>query len=123
MADAGWEVTVLSSPAGGARHITAAKHSGVVHNSTPTRRGNAIRPLEFATYVSTAVQIALSERFQVIYASDPPAALPALLASPTGAEVVYHEHDSPNDRSGNEHLDARSRCDRTQIAFGRHSQR
>src|SRR5262249_24807343 len=47
-------------------------------------------------YISASIRHALRLRPNVIYASDPLGALPALSASKvSGAHIVYHEHDSP----------------------------
>jgi len=96
MADAGWTVTVLSSPSRAEAPLSAGDHPRIRHKAMPPRRSNAVRPLDFLAYCGAAVSLAARVRPRVIYASDPLAALPSLLASRLGnARIVYHEHDSP----------------------------
>lgn len=96
LARAGWHVTVLSSPSVDTVGLTVPSGPDIRHISTPLRRQNAVRPVDYAIYGATAIATAARVRPHFIYASDPLAALPALLASKiSGAAIVYHEHDSP----------------------------
>lgn len=96
MADAGWQVTTLSSPGGDAGGLTTGDHPRVEHLSTRPRRGNRVNATEYLVYVAQTAKLALRLRPHLIYASDPLSALPALVAARTdGAAIVYHEHDSP----------------------------
>jgi len=87
---------VLSLPESGAKTLHVFDHPSVRWLSTPPKKANAIRKVEFAKYVATAAWISADFRPDLIYASDALSALPALIASAIcGAKIVYHEHDAP----------------------------
>jgi glycosyltransferase involved in cell wall biosynthesis len=68
----------------------------VKHLLAPLRPRNAIRPLDDLYYILASTWHALRLRPSLIYASDPIGALPARAASKvSGAQIIYHEHDSP----------------------------
>lgn len=97
LADEGWRVTILSSPSADTESLKPDEHRGVTYLNTPLRKQNAIRPLEYLRYSLESIRQARRLRPGLIYASDPVSALPALLAAQiSGADVIYHEHDSPN---------------------------
>jgi glycosyltransferase involved in cell wall biosynthesis len=96
LADRGWRVTILSSPSAETAGLTVAKHFGVKHVTTPLRGQNAVRPFDYLYYTLASAGHALRLRPQLIYASDPIGALPALAAAKvSGAQIIYHEHDTP----------------------------
>lgn len=95
LADAGWEVVVLTAPLAGSR-LAGSPHPGVRIVTLPARTAPIVSPRFFLLYCARA--LALARRFgpSVIYASDPLGTLPGLLArAVTRARLVYHEHDSP----------------------------
>jgi glycosyltransferase involved in cell wall biosynthesis len=95
-ADAGWRVTVLSSTERSGSAIVPGRYPGVRYLAPPKRASNAIRQLDFVAFLLFAVGLAVLLRPKLIYASDPLAAGPALLAARLNkAVVVYHEHDGP----------------------------
>jgi glycosyltransferase involved in cell wall biosynthesis len=69
----------------------------------PPRPSYIVGKHDYVRYCGRAVRLALGLRPRVVYASDPLAALPGILAAKAaGGRLVYHEHDSPN-REGNLH--------------------
>src|SRR5262245_15556422 len=95
MADAGWDVTLLSSPIAG-NTIAMARHPRVMIDEIRARPSHVVGKLDYAAYCAAAARLALRLRPDVVYASDPLGAGPALLAARlAGATLVYHEHDSP----------------------------
>lgn len=95
LADRGWNATLLAAPmADLPTHVPP--HPGVTVRSIPVRPSHVFRPADYVRYHLAAARLALTTRPAVIYASDPLAASPALLAARlSGAAIVYHEHDSP----------------------------
>jgi glycosyltransferase involved in cell wall biosynthesis len=92
----GWRVTILSSPSIETLDLGVGKHAGLIHLITRVRPTSQVQPLEYLNYILASIRLALRLRPNVIYASDPLGALPALSASKvSGAQIVYHEHDSP----------------------------
>ena len=90
------QVTVLSSPSRVVAVLVAPEKRNVRHVATPIRPSAAIRPVDFAIFWLFALYLALVLRPRTIYASDPLASGPALWAARLcGAEVIYHEHDTP----------------------------
>ena len=95
MADAGWDVRLLSSPIAG-NTIAMAPHPRVMIDEIRARPSHVVGKLDYAAYCAAAARLALRLRPDVVYASDPLGAGPALLAARlAGATLVYHEHDSP----------------------------
>jgi glycosyltransferase involved in cell wall biosynthesis len=96
LADDGWAVTILSSPNAANADISIGSHRGIVEIAAPARSRNAVRAVDYLVYVAMALAVALRIRPTLIYASDPLAALPTMLAARiSGARIIYHEHDSP----------------------------
>jgi len=95
LADRGWKVTLLAAPMVDLpTHVPA--HPGVTVRAIATRPSHVFRPPDYVRYHAAAARLALTMRPSVVYASDPLAASPALLAARlSGAAIVYHEHDSP----------------------------
>jgi glycosyltransferase involved in cell wall biosynthesis len=95
MAEAGWVVRLLSSSIAG-NTIAMAPHPRVMIDEIRARPSHVVGKLDYAAYCAAAARIALRQRPEVVYASDPLGAGPALLAARlAGATLVYHEHDSP----------------------------
>src|SRR5262249_35137065 len=95
MADAGWEVTFLSAPVADMTLILNPHPRISVYAIAP-RPTHVIRKAAYARYLASAAALALRVRPDVVYASDPLGAAPGLLAARlAGANLVYHEHDSP----------------------------
>lgn len=96
LCEAGWHVDVLSAPLAGHRMRVPASTSLRVHE-IGLRPDFRIRPRDLWRYVGAAAALARQSALALVYASDPAAALPALIAARlSGARLVYHEHDSPN---------------------------
>jgi glycosyltransferase involved in cell wall biosynthesis len=96
MADAGWEVTLLSAPIAG-NWPAMPSHPGVTVHAVGVRPSHVISKLNYAVYATAAARLALRLRPDIVYASDPLGAGPGLLAARlAGASLVYHEHDTPS---------------------------
>ena len=88
---------MLSSPTAEISGLGVVEHAGVSHLATRMRGGYAFRTSDFLAYLMRATALALRLRPQLIYASNPLSCLPASVASMvSGAEILYHEHDSPS---------------------------
>jgi glycosyltransferase involved in cell wall biosynthesis len=97
MADRGWLVDLLSSPEQGTASLQVTAHPGLHHHATMMRRQNAIRPYDYYRFVAKAAYLSRNLRPDIVYASDPLACGPGLIAARlAGATLVYHEHDSPS---------------------------
>ena len=95
MADAGWEVTLLSAPFAGDPIVMPA-HPRMTVRTVRVRPSHVMSKLNYARYATAAARLARQLRPDVVYASDPLGAGPGLLAARlAGATLVYHEHDSP----------------------------
>jgi glycosyltransferase involved in cell wall biosynthesis len=95
MAESGWEVTFLSAPVAD-QPFALASHPNVKVQAIGTRPSHVMHSINYALYTASSVRLAVRLRPHVVYASDPLGAGPGLLAaSLVGAELVYHEHDSP----------------------------
>ncbi len=96
MAERGHEVRFLSSPIS-ERAMRMPNVPGLEVDSLPERPTHVMRPASYARYLTAAMRAALAFRPDIVYASDPLGALPGLVASRmVAAQLVYHEHDSPN---------------------------
>ena len=101
MADAGWRVTFLSAPVSD-WPIVLPSHPQVDVRAIHPRPSHVMRSFDYAVYTANSIKLALRLRPDVVYASDSLGAGPGLLAaSLSGAELVYHEHDSPQPGSLN----------------------
>jgi glycosyltransferase involved in cell wall biosynthesis len=95
MADAGWEVTLLSAPIAGNR-LAMPSHPRVTVRAVRIRPSHVMSNVNYSIYAAAAAGLALRLRPDVVYASDPLGAGPGLLAARlAGARLIYHEHDSP----------------------------
>jgi glycosyltransferase involved in cell wall biosynthesis len=95
MAEAGWEVTLLSAPISGNR-LALPPHPRITVRAVGDRPSHAVSKVGYLIYVATAAGLAVHLRPDVVYASDPLGAGPGLLAARLArAKLIYHEHDSP----------------------------
>ena len=101
MALAGWEVMILNAPIAG-HNLRVPPHPRISMHDIAERSSHVLRPRNLLRYVASAARTATTFRPDVVYASDPFAAGPALIAAKlAGATLVYHEHDTPNPGSLN----------------------
>lgn len=99
MADSGWQVTILSTPQARAG-LEASSHPAVREIRLRARPSYRLTGHDYLAYCLAAIVNALLLRPDVVYASDPLGAGPGLLAATIiGARLVYHEHDSPSEKS------------------------
>lgn len=95
MAEAGWEVTLLSAPKEGFE-LEIPCHRRIAVRTIPARPSHVMSKAAYARYAAAAAVLVLRSRPDVVYASDPLGAMPGLLAARLArARFVYHEHDSP----------------------------
>jgi glycosyltransferase involved in cell wall biosynthesis len=96
MNDAGWKVTVLSCPSID-RDMPFPCGPEIDLISLEPRPNYVVQKHQFLEYCWRAQVAARDFRPTLVYASDPLAAIPGMIAaSLCRAELVYHEHDSPN---------------------------
>jgi glycosyltransferase involved in cell wall biosynthesis len=96
MAEAGWNVTVLSSPVAGSA-LAMLPHPRIAVETMPARPSFVVSKPDFVRYCLNAVRLARSLAPDLVYASDPLGAVPGIAAAAVaGSRLVYHEHDSPN---------------------------
>ncbi|OYU12435.1 MAG: hypothetical protein CFE38_08185 [Comamonadaceae bacterium PBBC1] len=96
MVDAGWQVSFLASPVAGCT-LQVPSRPGIEVMVMPIRSSHVVSKLNYLHYCARAMALALKIKPHVVYTSDPLGALPGLLASKvSGARLLYHEHDSPN---------------------------
>lgn len=95
LSEAGWHVDVLSAPLANLR-LRIRPSSTLGLHEIPVRQDFRIRPRDLLRYVNATARLARRSKLDLVYASDPPAAMPGLIAAGlSGARLVYHEHDSP----------------------------
>lgn len=100
MAEAGWRVTVLSTPRADSG-LKMALHPAIDEIRLRPRPSFRIGARDYIPYCLKSLQLAFRLRPNVVYASDPLGAAPGLLAArASNALLVYHEHDSPGETSG-----------------------
>ena len=96
MAEAGWEVTFLSAPIAG-DVLTLNAHPRIKNSSVRLRPSHVMGRSDYALYSAAAARLAIRQRPQFVYASDPLGAGPGMLAARLArAALIYHEHDSPS---------------------------
>jgi glycosyltransferase involved in cell wall biosynthesis len=97
LAQGGWEARFLGTGAYGAGHLRFPEHPAIrLHRLAAVRPGPPKR-IAYAAYLVWGLTVCLVWRPQWIYASEPAAALPALMGRRLArCHVVYHEHDSPS---------------------------
>ena len=104
MAEAGWQVTVLSSPLADSG-LKMPVHPAINEIRLRPRPAFRIGARDYIPYCLKSLQLAFRLRPNVVYASDPLGAAPGLLAARvSNALLVYHEHDSPEQQSGHRFL-------------------
>jgi glycosyltransferase involved in cell wall biosynthesis len=95
MAEAGWEVTFLSAPIA-SNPLALPSHSRITVRAIRDRPSHVMSNIDYSIYTAAAAALALRLRPDVVYASDSIGAGPGLLAARlAGAQLIYHEHDSP----------------------------
>lgn len=100
MAEAGWRVTVLSTPLADSG-LKMPAHPAIDEIRLRPRPSFRIGARDYIPYCLKSLQLAFRLRPDVVYASDPLGAAPGLLAARAGGSLlVYHEHDSPGETSG-----------------------
>jgi len=98
MAEAGWEVTFLSAPMADLP-LAMPEHPRIAVRTIGARPSHVMRKRDYLAYNARALQLALTLRPEVVYASDILGAGPGLMAArASGASLVYHEHDPPGPR-------------------------
>src|SRR5262245_378785 len=70
MADAGWEVTVLSAPTAD-EQLAMPSHPRVTVRAVRVRPSHVMSNVDYSIYSATAAGLALRLRPDVVYASDP----------------------------------------------------
>lgn len=96
MASAGWDVVILNAPVLDHR-LEMPRHPQIRMANIRQRSSHQLRTRDYFRYILAAGRLALTFRPDVVYASDPFAAGPALTAAKISkADLVYHEHDTPN---------------------------
>lgn len=95
MAEAGWGVRFLSAPRDGNKLILP-RHERIEISAIRSRPSFVMRKIDYLAYLQESARLALIWKPDVVYASDPIAAMPGLIASRISrARMIYHEHDSP----------------------------
>src|SRR5947207_14881000 len=95
MADAGWDVIVLNAPFSG-MELQFPDDRNIKVRNVSRRPSFVVRKSDYVRYCATAARLALMLRPNLVYASDPLGAAPGLLtARLVNADLVYHEHDTP----------------------------
>ena len=96
MASVGWDVMILNAPVLEHR-LEVPRHPQIRVANIRQRSSHQLRTPDYFRYMLAAGRLALTFRPDVVYASDPFAAGPALTAAKiSNADLVYHEHDTPN---------------------------
>jgi len=96
MGSAGWDVAILNAPIADHR-LEMPRHPQIRIVNIPQRSSHRVNTSDYVRYMLGAGRLALTFRPDVVYASDPFAAGPALAAVKIGnAALAYHEHDTPN---------------------------
>jgi glycosyltransferase involved in cell wall biosynthesis len=86
---------MLASPSADSQ-LRMPLHPSIAIRQTPERPNFIVRRSDFLRYAASAARLALRWRPDIVYASDPLAAGPGLMASKLAAsKLVYHEHDTP----------------------------
>jgi glycosyltransferase involved in cell wall biosynthesis len=101
LADAGWHVNILSAPTR-ALSIRIPTHDGIAVHTVRERETHVVDKITYAKYFGKALALARTIRPQFVFAFDRLSAGPGVAASiVSGADLIYHEHDSPepNDTS------------------------
>jgi glycosyltransferase involved in cell wall biosynthesis len=95
LAENGAEVTFLAAPFAG-RALKVPSHPRVEVATIRERPSHVMGKRDYARYLGCTAKLAWQIKPHVVYASDPLGAMPGLLAARiAGADLVYHEHDTP----------------------------
>jgi glycosyltransferase involved in cell wall biosynthesis len=95
LADKGWQVTILSAPSC-LLSLRVPSHRRITVETVRERACQAVDKVTYVKYFFEALKLARSIKPCLVYASDRLAAGPALAACyVSGADLLYHEHDSP----------------------------
>src|SRR5262249_48345283 len=96
LARLGWDVLFLGTGAYGADSLRFPGDPAIRERRMPALRPGMLQKPAYVAYTAWAVATCAVWRPRWIYASDPTAALPALLGRlALRFHIVYHEHDSP----------------------------
>ena len=95
VADAGWDVHVLTAPIAG-KVMAFPAHGRITLHRFRERPTHVMSKASYARYTWAAVALARKLKVDVVYASDPLGGGAGLAsARASGARLIYHEHDSP----------------------------
>ena len=98
LANEGWKVIFLGTGAKGAGNLTFREHSSVKVIRWSFVNGGLLQKAHYLAFGIWCLLFVLLWRPDWVYASDPlicPIAL--AIKKITGAKMVYHEHDSPQE--------------------------
>ena len=97
LADRGWQVLFLGTDAIGDANLRLEDHPRIRVLALRRPGGALAARAHYVLFCLWTLWHVVRSRPAWLYASDPLAALPALLASAaTGTPVIYHEHDAPS---------------------------
>ncbi len=97
LAKAGFEALFLGAAAHGSNRLVFQPCAGVTSWRLPSYGGGVLQPVNYVTYALWAAAICLWRRPAWLYVSDHLACpVGLLIARLTGAQIVYHEHDTPS---------------------------
>ena len=95
LAEAGWQVTVITAPIAG-KIMTFPTHPRIALHRFRERPTHVMSKADYARYTWEAIWLAHKLRVDVVYASDPLGGGAGVIAArASGARLIYHEHDSP----------------------------
>jgi glycosyltransferase involved in cell wall biosynthesis len=104
LAESGWQVMIVNAPIKG-HALAVPPHGRITVRNIRTRSSHVLRYTDYLRYVLATARLAMTFRPDVVYASDPFSAAPALAAQRlTKAALVYHEHDTPDPGTLNPHI-------------------
>jgi glycosyltransferase involved in cell wall biosynthesis len=96
LAGLGWRVRFLGTGAHGADSLRFPEHPAIREQRMPAFRAGPLQKIAYFGYVAWVLGACAVWRPRWIYASEPMAALPALLGRlALRCRIVYHEHDTP----------------------------
>jgi glycosyltransferase involved in cell wall biosynthesis len=95
----GWAPTFLSAPFVG-HNLSMPDMPELQIEALPPRASHVVTRAVYASYCRQAFVVARKLKPDLVYCSDAIGALAGLIAAQaSGARLVYHEHDSPNQQS------------------------
>ena len=105
LADAGWSVLFLGTGSAGAGSLEFPVRPGIEVRKMPFCQPGWKQKLHFLRFSLWVIWTTILWRPDWVYASDHwSAPVAALLVHLPGIRVIYHEHDTPANRSGNRFL-------------------